>query len=61
MKCIDCEFAVMSVRDTQMCKCWLPKIEPENGELRNAMIEHKCKGFKFGIMDNLKARPGWKV
>jgi hypothetical protein len=59
MKCIDCEFAVMSVKDPKMCKCW--KVEPAKRELKNAMIKHECSNFKFGIMDNLRARVGWKV
>jgi hypothetical protein len=48
----------MSVKDTKMCKCW--KVEPDKRELKNAMNDHKCSNFKFGIMDNLRARAEWK-
>jgi hypothetical protein len=58
MKCIDCEFAVMSVVDPKNCKCWW--IEPEKREIKNAMTEIKCNGFKLGAMDNVKKRIGWK-
>jgi hypothetical protein len=59
MKCLDCEHAVMSVKDQKMCKCW--KVEPAKRELKNAIIEHKCKLFKYLLMDQAKVRMGWKA
>lgn len=58
VKCISCEYAVMSVKNTDMCKCW--KVEPAKRELQNAMVEHKCNLFKYGVMHNLRIRIGWK-
>jgi hypothetical protein len=57
-RCINCEYAVMSVKDPRKCKCW--KVAEEKRELISAFTENNCDDFKYGIMHNLQARAGWK-